>query len=112
MSCVTIFCENGKYDRSQYLPLPRHSPPWTATKQRRLFDQACSVDTRIRAVAANHPMIYGFSSFGLSFDVDVTVRRAAVRNPAITASILIAFLDDVDPGIRAYAKMRLEDQHA
>lgn len=94
------------------VPLPRHSPLWTKSKERRLFEMAASIDARIRAVAANHPRIFGYSSLGLLLDPDPFVRSAAVRNTGITYGALRVASGDIDPGIAAYAKMRLEETNA
>lgn len=106
MSCVPNIRASARPGiLTAYLPLPRSTPAWTAAKMRRLERFANSETVALRAVAAGHPRTPRSTIGRLLLDEDVTVRRAAVKNPMITYPQLLQAIHDADMGIAAYARL-------
>lgn len=78
---------------------------------RRLEDMAVSTDPKLRAIAAAHPRLQPQLLLLRLMDPDASVRRAAVKNPAITYHLLEVALKDEDLGIAAYARLMMEEEN-
>ena len=68
---------------------------------------ATSEDDTLRAIAASHPRLPSNRLLALLVDDTPGVRRAAVKNTAITPPMLEIATHDEDAGIAAYARMIL-----
>ena len=109
MSCITII-GNKKLAHATGPALPQSSPEWTASKAKRLMGMALSSRDTTRAVAAAHPRLPESMLWEFMTDKSLLVRHCAVQNTATTREMLTVWLEDKDPGIRAYARMRLEER--
>lgn len=63
----------------------------------------------IRAVAAAHPRLSEVMMEVLIADRDLSVRSALIKNPCLPTRLLEEAAHDEDAGIRAYARLMLED---
>ena len=105
MSCVTIIGRNRYFGPECDVPLKWSKVPWTRSKMNRLAAMALDSNWAIRQVAAEHPKTDPVTLLRLMMDEDVRVRRAAIKNPAVTDHMIRIALTDEDLGIQAYARL-------
>lgn len=108
MSCINLVGRRREWNPECDVKLPRTLPLWTKSKQRRLDEMAVHPNPSIRAVAAGHPKLSPISAVLMVLDEqDVNVRRALVKNPAVSTTVIEQMVFDKDAGVRAYARFRL-----
>lgn len=113
MSCIAVVGRRRFFGPECNVILPRSLPPWTKSKDARLKNFSVDKNPLVRQIAAAHPRTPHDRLVELVTDEDVNVRRAAIKNPAVTERMIRIALDDEDRGIAAYARMlQREDEDA